>query len=322
MKQKYIVAIKLSIVGLMISLTAIGQLGATNDEFRREYIKKYAKIAVKEMQKSGIPASIIMAQALLESNNGQSELTLTANNHFGIKCHNTWNGRRFYYDDDELNDCFRVYRNAVESYRDHSLFLMHRARYNFLFDLGKYDYEAWARGLKEAGYATNAVYANTLIKIIEDNELYRLDHWIPKARVRDSNVDVDASMSDLPNSIPSIPIRTRNRIKFVIAGPYDNVEKLTGKYGKLKWEIRKYNEIPRKGQTTEGQVVYLQPKRRKAARSFDIHYAKNGESWYSIAQEYGIKLKCLYRMNRVTPGTPVELGQTIYLRSRRPDYQQ
>lgn len=318
MKQKHLITSILCIVSLFITLTISGQAASTTDILRQEYINKYTKLAVREMQKSGIPASIIMAQALLESDNGQSELALTANNHFGIKCHTTWTGRRYYYDDDELDDCFRVYRTVGESYRDHSLFLMTRARYLFLFDLDAHDYKAWAKGLKEAGYATNPVYAEMLVNIIESNELYRLDRMISKVAVRNARVRSTKGASALPESIPGIPIHTRNRIKYVIAGQDDTVESLTRELGKLKWEIRKYNEISRRGQLTPGQIVYLQPKRRKASRGFDIHYVKQGESWYSIAQEYGIKLKCLYRMNRVTPGMAVEADQLVYLRGQAP----
>ncbi|MCD6347561.1 MAG: glucosaminidase domain-containing protein, partial [Bacteroidales bacterium] len=236
-----------------MTLTAIGQTGSTTEALRQDYIQKYTKLAVREMQRSGIPASIIMAQALLESDNGQSDLALTANNHFGIKCH-TWTGKRFYYDDDKLDDCFRAYRTVGESFKDHSLFLMNRPRYQFLFDLDEHDYKAWAKGLKEAGYATNPVYAEMLVNIIESNELFRLDRLINKADKRKAQVKLAKDKSELPEFIPKLPIHTRNRIKYVIAGKDDTVEKLTDRFGKLKWEIRKYNEITRRGQVTPGQI--------------------------------------------------------------------
>lgn len=298
---------------LLLPFTLLAQL---NDE-RKKYIQEYTDLAVREMKRSGIPASITMAQALLESNNGQSDLAISAKNHFGIKCHLTWKGNRFYYDDDELDDCFRAYKSVEASYQDHSLFLMTRSRYAFLFDLDPYDYVSWAKGLKQAGYATNPKYADMLIKIIEDNELYRLDQMIPANGNQRGRVFASSQPSDLPESIPLQPIHTRNRIKYVIAKTTDDVASLTEKFDLLKWEIRRYNEIPRKGEIEPGQIVYLQPKRKKAGKGYDIHYVKEGDSWYSISQHYGIKLKWLYKRNNAQPGVPVEPGQEIFLRGRK-----
>jgi hypothetical protein len=286
-------------------------------DYRAEYIEKYSDLAVKEMKRSGIPASITMAQALLESNNGRSDLALTANNHFGIKCHLTWTGNRFYYDDDDLDECFRVYKRVKDSYEDHSLFLMTRSRYDFLFDLNPTDYKAWARGLKTAGYATNPKYADLLIKIIEDNNLYRLDHMIPANAKRENDLLVANDPAELPETIPVQPIYTRNRIKFVVAENGDDVDLLTAKFDKLKWEIRKYNEIPKKSDIQLGQIIYLQPKRKQASRGYDIHYVEEGDTWYSISQHYGIKLKWLYKRNGAQPGIPVETGQEIFLRGMK-----
>lgn len=285
---------------------------------RSDYIDKYADLAVKEMKKSGIPASITMAQAVLESSDGRSDLAITAKNHFGIKCHTTWTGRRYYYNDDAVNECFRAYKRIEESFKDHSLFLMNRSRYAILFELDSKDYKGWAKGLKAAGYATNPGYAKMLIKIIEDNNLDRLDNWITSAKARKGGlVNYDPGPPEFPHSISELPIYTRNRIKFVIADPDDSIDKLTKELKKFKWEIRKYNEIPRRGDIIAGQVIYLQPKRKKAAKGYDIHYAEEGESWYSIAQHYGVRLKWLYKRNDTQRGTPVEVGQVIFLRGHR-----
>lgn len=313
----YLVMRKFVVVILLILLTANGEgLFGQNAEARAAYIEKYAELAVREMKRSGIPASITMAQALLESNNGRSDLALSANNHFGIKCHLTWEGRRFYYDDDQENDCFRAYKSAEESFEDHSLFLMTRDRYAFLFDLDPTDYKAWSKGLKTAGYATNPRYADLLIKIIEDNKLYRLDHMIPANGLSKNEVYVLTEPENLPDHIPMHEIHTRNRIKFVVAGPEDNIASLTEKYHLFKWEIRKYNEIPRNRDLQTGQIVYLQPKRKQAERGYDIHYTETGDSWYSISQLYGVKLKWLYKRNNAQPGESVEPGQEIYLRGK------
>ena len=139
------------------------------------YIGKYAPIAVKEMHKNKIPASITLAQGILESGRGRSELALKSNNHFGIKCHTGWNGERVYHDDDEKGECFRKYQYVETSYDDHSAFLTKRKRYAFLFNYGAKDYKKWAKGLKKAGYATDKKYPNKLIKIIEDYKLHEFD---------------------------------------------------------------------------------------------------------------------------------------------------
>jgi flagellum-specific peptidoglycan hydrolase FlgJ len=139
------------------------------------YIKKYAPIAVKEMHIHKIPASITLAQGVLESGNGKSELALKSNNHFGIKCHTKWKGQKVYHDDDEKGECFRKYKFVESSYNDHSEFLTKRKRYAFLFNYGTKDYKRWAKGLKKAGYATDKKYPNKLIKIIEDYKLHEFD---------------------------------------------------------------------------------------------------------------------------------------------------
>jgi len=298
---------KLRLVFVFVVLLALPSqmLISQNRDYRAEYIKKYEQTAVREMKRSGIPASITMAQALLESGNGRSDLALTANNHFGIKCHLTWEGNRFYYDDDALDECFRAYKKVKDSYEDHSLFLMTRSRYDFLFDLDPTDYKAWSRGLKKAGYATNPKYADMLIKIIEDNELYKLDRMIPVNRKSDSKIVLKNEPTVLPQSIPGQKIYTRNRIKFVVAKVNDDIRSLTKQYDMLRWEIRKYNELQKKGDIQQGQIIYLQPKRKQAARGYDIHYVQEGDSWYSISQHYGIKLKKLYKRNNAQAGTPV-----------------
>jgi len=139
------------------------------------YIRKYASIAVNEMHENKIPASITLAQGILESGNGTSKLALKSNNHFGIKCHTGWKGERVYHDDDEKGECFRKYQYVETSYNDHSAFLTKRKRYAFLFNYRAKDYEKWAKGLKKAGYATDKKYPNKLIKIIEDYRLYEFD---------------------------------------------------------------------------------------------------------------------------------------------------
>ena len=147
----------------------------TNEQRTHWYVNTYSKISIDEMQKFGIPASITMAQGILESNSGKGSLALKSNNHFGIKCHKGWKGKKVYHDDDAKGECFRKYKNPNKSYRDHSIFLESRDRYNFLFKLNKRNYVKWAKGLKKAGYATDPKYADKLISIIERYELWKLD---------------------------------------------------------------------------------------------------------------------------------------------------
>ncbi|MCD6332446.1 MAG: glucosaminidase domain-containing protein, partial [Bacteroidales bacterium] len=175
---------------LLTSFVQVTSLPAQTKQERESYIRKYAELAVKEMHFSGIPASITLAQGLLESTAGTSELARTANNHFGIKCQMEWQGPRYYYDDDEKNDCFRAYKTVEESYRDHSLFLMHRQRYSDLFRLDPTDYKSWAHGLKKAGYATNPRYAHLLIHLIDENKLYQFDRWMPEMESINSTAGV------------------------------------------------------------------------------------------------------------------------------------
>ena len=165
---------------LTFSCGTINRISESNTNITVEqkinrYIKLYAPIARKQMKVYKIPASITMAQGILESGHGESTLATKGNNHFGIKCHKEWKGKKIFHDDDKEDECFRSYRNPVKSYKDHSLFLVNRDRYRFLFDLNKKDYKSWAEGLKKAGYATDPEYAKKLISLIERFNLTRFD---------------------------------------------------------------------------------------------------------------------------------------------------
>lgn len=295
------------------TVTAFSQ----TDSAHWNYIHQYSQDAISEMYFSKIPASITMAQALHESRYGTSELAVKANNHFGIKCQSEWTGKRYTYQDDDNNTCFRHYDSVDESYRDHSLFLMKRPRYATLFQLDPADYAGWAHGLKAAGYATNPRYAFILIKLIEDYRLFMLDGMQPVVEPMNSIAD-----HPLPNRIPEAvasepKVFHRNRIDFIVAGLGDNIKKLTAELEMLNWELRRYNEIPRDQDIRPGQVVYLQPKRRKAESGYTFHTAEKGETMYSIAQMYGIKTRWLYKRNNMKMGTEPEPGQEIWLRGMR-----
>lgn len=278
---------------------------------RQEYIAMYKDIAVREMERTGIPASITLAQGILESGDGNSTLARKANNHFGIKCHGDWKGKKVYHDDDAKNECFRKYRNADESFVDHSEFLVYRSRYRFLFDLKPDDYKGWARGLKKAGYATSPTYARRLIEIIEDNELYMYDN--PKRLVEEpwANDEITA------NKRVSRTIRENNRIKFVVAKKDDTFRTLAAELDKFPGELARYNEKEITEPLKDGEIVYIQPKRNKAEHGKDFHVVSEGETMYSVSQKYGIKLDKLYKKNDMEKGTKPEEGQQLWLRKNK-----
>lgn len=293
---------------------------------RRTYIEQYKDLAIREMIRSGIPASITMAQALLESDNGNSRLAREANNHFGIKCHRDWQGRRIYHDDDARNECFRKYSTVYESYRDHSDFLREGSRYRFLFKLPAGDYKAWAKGLKKAGYATHRHYDELLIRIIEENNLHLLDKGISVGAGAKSSPQVrqEPSVQEIPEeeeyefsiNLRSREIRQNNRIDYIIAEEGDTYADLAREFDLMPWEIYRYNEVPRTAKPEPGQIVYLQPKRNRAEAGCETHVIQEGETMYDISQRYGIKLSRLYRMNGLEEGVDPAPGTELYLRGK------
>ncbi|MBN1790958.1 MAG: glucosaminidase domain-containing protein [Bacteroidales bacterium] len=275
---------------------------------RTEYFETYREMAVHEMHRSGVPASITLAQGALESGDGNSTLARIANNHFGIKCHNDWNGKKIYYDDDAKNECFRKYPSVEDSYRDHSDYLREKQRYAFLFELDLLDYKGWARGLKKAGYATNPSYASKLIEIIDEYGLHRYDRMGENTQVHHRRPSRPASY------IATRAILEKNRVKYVLAEPGDTYESLTREFGKLDWEIPGYNDVHAGDSLFPGQVVFIQPKRNKAEVGNNVHILKSGETIYTVSQRYAIKLARLYSMNLLNPGTRVSPGVTLQLR--------
>lgn len=292
------------------------QLGAQPSEYRlnrTEYIETYKDEAVREMLRTGIPASITLAQGILESADGNSPLAKYANNHFGIKCHAGWTGERFIMDDDEKNECFRRYYSVYDSYRDHSEFLTGRSRYSELFALKTTDYKGWAKGLKKCGYATNPQYANILIRIIEDNELHKYDEVkkVPKLDPEPSRVEIADKLDEHDRAI-----RLQNNIKYTVVKSGDSFFKIANDLEMGLWQLYKYNDM-RKGQALQpGQVLYLQPKRSKGTEEF--HTVKSGDSMWMISQMYGIRLKKLYKRNSMEMGSEPQAGERLFLRSNKP----
>lgn len=209
------------------------------------YIKNFAPLAIIEMKKFKIPASITLAQGVVESGSGKSELALKSNNHFGVKCHKEWKGDYVRYDDDRKNECFRKYDHPIGSFKDHSLFLTKRGRYSFLFKLRKNDYKGWARGLKKAGYATDPKYPKKLIKIIEDYQLYRYDDEVLHPR-RYKRKDVDKAKPVVKiDSAPKIKKQTKIIIKTrnytVVKG--DTLYSISKKFGISVADLKQWNNL-------------------------------------------------------------------------------
>lgn len=293
---------------LFLSLQNFAQM-RWNERYQ-QYINQYKDIAIEQMIRWKIPASITIAQGLLESGAGQSELTRRANNHFGIKCHG-WTGRTIYQDDDEFGECFRAYDNAFDSYEDHSKFLSGSQRYRSLFQLKSTDYKGWARGLKAAGYATNPQYADKLIEIIQLYKLYEYDtvrHYdkFMTQHARDTRI----------NGQPLHPINIFNKNYYLYARQGDTYFKIGKEVGISYRKIARYNERDKNDLLQPGEIVWLKKKQSKAPKEYKhrVHVVRESESMYTIAQAYGIRLESLYKLNRLTPDYEIRVGDQLRLR--------
>ena len=337
-----------------------------------DYIAKYNKIAMREMQEYKIPASITLAQGILESGNGKSELAKKSNNHFGIKCHSTWKGKRTYHDDDAKGECFRVYDDPAQSYRDHSLFLANGQRYAFLFDLKITDYKEWAKGLKKAGYATLPVYANVLINLIETYDLTQYDKKAlngpkivlnendlksyndktdtktktdnkaktdnktktdTKTGTKTKNNNKTKTKTDDKKSISEIRspykladaevvdklfdgryVRENNGVKFIYAKAGDNVYTLAYEMEIYDYQLIKYNNLGKRRNFTENEVIYIEPKKNKASKKYKYHVIQKGETLSYVSRLYAVKLESIFKMNDMDEKTVLQIGDKIRLR--------
>lgn len=290
----------------------------------QQYISMYKDDAIKDMMKMGVPASITLAQGILESESGNSDLAKEARNHFGIKCHSDWTGPGFHKDDDAKDECFRKYNSVLESFDDHSKFLRERSRYAFLFDYDITDYKAWAHGLKKAGYATNPKYADLLIKLIEEHNLHEFDRGGKNIPVIPSTTSPVAS-NNPPKSKPTKqhhtktprahkpqPASNKNEVPFVKAVEGDTWFSIAVANDMRLWQILKYNDAESKDPLNPGDPVYLKPKRGRPAEAF--HIAGEGESLWQISQKYGVKLKKLVKINQFEESIIIKPGQKILLR--------
>lgn len=317
------------LISLFVCLSSLSFGVSPRKNTRQEYIDVYAQLAIQEMNEFHIPASITMAQACLESGNGNSMLAREANNHFGIKCNSSWKGPSVRQDDDSNNECFRKYKTALESFRDHSKFLTGGLRYQFLFDYKIADYRKWAYGLKKAGYATDPQYPERLIKIIEEFQLHKLDAYYnsttryvkperfgitPKSIGRNKGKSGIGEFSINPYATRKVEKRNGAKAFFATAG--DTYEQIATEFSLKEWEIYKYNDVEKGARPEAGSIVYIQSKSGSAPRGNDFHTLKKGESLWSVAQWYGVRMSSLYRKNRMNQGEEPKPGQRISLRKK------
>lgn len=302
--------------GMLIALIIFTSAEGQERLSREQYIEQYADFAMGNMLQFGIPASITLAQGCLESDNGNSRLARKANNHFGIKCHD-WKGKKIYHDDDKRNECFRKYNSPRHSFDDHSEFLTTTSRYAFLFDLDPDDYKGWARGLKKAGYATSNQYAGLLIKIIEDNELYKYDEMVLAGDFEpgeETGYGEDALAEESTARKP----RLNNRVEYIVVEEGDTPSSLREEFDLYPFEIYRYNDMKRGARLEPGMVLYLQPKRFRAAKGNEIHVVEEGETMKDISGEYAVKITQLYKRNHLEEGDSLKPGMEIWLRRTRP----
>lgn len=273
------------------------------------YINQYKDLAIREMLQYRIPASITLAQAVFESGAGRSRLAMLGNNHFGIKCHD-WTGRTIAEDDDALGECFRAYDHPLQSFEDHSKFLVSSSRYRKLFSLSMEDYRGWAHGLKACGYATNPLYAHKLIELIELYKLYVYD----SARSYDhAMVEYSGNQTVVNQAKPLHPIAIFNKNYYIRARRGDTFKLIGEEIGVSYKKIAKYNERDKDDTLTEGEIIFLKKKRKKAPKAFKNrpHVVKDGESLYIIAQIYGMRLSSLYKLNDFTPDHTIHVGDVV-----------
>lgn len=292
---------------------------------RTEYIDSYKELAMAEMEQHGIPASITLAQGILESADGKSRLAKKGNNHFGIKCHG-WDGKTMSHDDDARGECFRKYNSVEESYQDHSIFLTSKQRYAGLFTIKPDDYNAWARGLKKAGYATSPTYPKDLVRIIEEFELYKYDQQVIAKTGGVPNKERALVLNPSPVKQSNKPLNSNknkrsifynNRVKYIIARQGETFSRISNEMDLLNWQLPKYNDMKEEVVFEEGEKIYLQPKRNKGDAGKEYHIVKEGETLHSISQLYAVKLDKLEFRNQLSANDSLKPGEKIFLRGKK-----
>lgn len=306
-----------NIYPVLLFLTCLfysGQLSAQHRlRIYEDYIEDHSAIAIRNMNDYKIPASITLAQGLLESGAGKSDLARRSNNHFGIKCHRGWRGESVYAADDTPNDCFRKYKKVADSYEDHAQFLTSGSRYSNLFNLSITDYRGWARGLQNSGYATDRAYANKLIKLIEDYELYRFDDKnYRKGMSRKQKEEIKREEISQANWTHQ-PYKTHGLI-YVVARKGDTFAGIANEFGFKEKKLLKFNDVPEGFPLNDGDIVYFEKKKSRADLPYTQHVVQIGESMHSISQKYGIQLRNLYRLNKKNYYYIPEEGDLLKLR--------
>ena len=301
------------------------------------YINNYKDLAMAEMQRSGVPAAITLAQGILETEAGRSNLVMRSNNHFGIKCKSSWTGEKVYHDDDAKGECFRKYQSAEDSYRDHSDYLAQTPRYAHLFKLDPADYKAWSHGIRAAGYATNPKYAYILIKYIEN---YSLNDYTliamgritaPDMAIAGGGTGNAGAYLETPTSGPAGDPKTveKNEVKYPLgefrindtkviwAAPGTSLKEVARKYALTVDWLQEFNELPAGQETVvNGQLLYLQRKRKQGNKEYRVF--AEGDNLYSIAQEEGIRLESLLKYNQLSLEMKPAIGEKLYLKAEAP----
>lgn len=322
----------------LLLILALGTLAAKSQgrEVIREYINSYRLIAIEEMQRTGVPAAIKLAQGIHETTAGTSDLVQRSNNHFGIKCKSNWTGESVSHTDDAPDECFRKYPNAEDSYRDHSNFLKNNQRYAALFRLNGEDYRGWAYGLKKAGYATNPKYPLLLIKLIEEYGLQDytlmalgkkeipLQEWaagtnegpqtgviaVVQAEMENEEVlPLTASLKEYPDTEFRI-----NETRVVYAKEGTSLLSLALRYDIPLKRLFEFNEMAEQEAISRPQLIFLQRKRKTG--DTDFHVVKAGESLYDIAQERGMRMDALRELNHLTADMLPAAGAQLYLKKK------
>lgn len=287
---------------------------------QQEYVQKYKDIAIEEMKRMGVPAAITLAQGLLETENGNSDLLKQSNNHFGIKCKSTWTAETVSHDDDAPGECFRKYKTAEDSYRDHSNFLRGNDRYAFLFKLDPADYKAWAYGLRKAGYATNPRYPQILIKYIEDNNLEQytdealndVPHFDGAQYADDKEIDSSEDVVKL-DPVPGQPINlTINGSKALLVSKGTSLLAVATEHNINLEKLLTINDLTSDGLLQKDQYVFLEKKQKEGQQDFCV--AQPNETLYDISQKYGVVLENLYTYNNLSANDYIVAGTKIYLK--------
>lgn len=320
--------ISIAILSVLLMTAAAVHADSPDKSPQTRYIEHYATLAVEEMYRSGVPASITLAQGLLESRYGLSELALKGNNHFGIKCHSNWAGKKMYHDDDRKGECFRMYASPEESFRDHSDFLRYRDRYKFLFDLEPTDYKGWAHGLKKAGYATDPAYPQKLIRLIEDYDLHEYDTK-PASWAYGQDVPSSKDMHKLEREIAAQEKKAEREEKKMtkeekkIAKEEKKAEKArrkAGKKGRPSERPESPNSIEQAKPLTADQreiFHFALSRQMHSLNGVPFVYATDGETFASIAEKYNLFLKEILKFNDLDEPQALYPGTIVYLQAKK-----